>query len=139
MPSQAARRGLASTLFALVLAVVATGCGEAPPKIPIPELGKVSGKVTLGGEPLAGATVVFEPADLAPDRRESRAVTGADGTYEMIYIDDVKGAVLGPLTVRITKLENERQIVPEKYNESSQDVREVKAGENTFDFDLQPN
>ena len=113
------------------------GCGSDDPGIPIPELAPVTGVVTLDGQPLEGATITFEPADLSLDRRESRAVTDSNGKYELVYVDDVKGAVMGPLTVRINKMgENEQSVVPGRYNSKSELQADVKAGSNTFDFPL---
>jgi len=122
--------------FSLALAVSVTGCSRGP------ELGTVTGTVTLDGEPLANAEVVFQPPGGSP----SVATTDSAGRYELEYTKDKPGAVLGTHTVRITaqttKVDesgNEVQVpqrVPERYNYRSQLLREVKRGENKFDFDL---
>lgn len=120
----------------VALSVSVTGCFRGP------ELGAVTGTVTLDGEPLANAEVVFQPPGGSP----SVATTDSAGRYELEYTKDKPGAVLGTHTVRITaqttKVDesgNEVQIpqrVPERYNYRSQLLREVKPGENKFDFDL---
>ena len=77
------------TFFALVLVVI--GCSDAPP------LGKVSGTVTLNGNPVNKAVVVFQPEG-AP---ASRGVADSNGRYELIYQMDTSGAVIGQHRVLI--------------------------------------
>jgi len=124
--------------FAVVLVSVGlAGCGKKEIGISLPELAPVTGVVTLDGQPLEGAIVSFEPDDLNVDRRESRGVTGSDGRYELYYIDDVKGAVLGTLRVRISKLgDDERPVVPDRYNSKTELSANVQPGDNSFDFSL---
>jgi len=56
-----------------------TGCGSGPALIP------VEGKVTVGGQPLAAAKVVFYPTEELPagTRLDIVGVIGADGAYRM--------------------------------------------------------
>jgi hypothetical protein len=82
---------LAFTLVAVSLA----GCGKSNR----PALGQVTGRVTLAGQPLAGALVLFTPAGPG---RTSQGVTDAEGVYELTYLRDIKGANLGHHAVRIT-------------------------------------
>ncbi len=82
---------LAFTLVAVSLA----GCGRSDR----PALGQVTGRVTLAGQPLVGALVLFTPAGPG---RTSQGVTDADGVYELTYLRDIKGANLGPHSVRVT-------------------------------------
>lgn len=81
-------------LFApLVLALVCfTGCGDGLGLAP------VKGTVTLDGQPLAGAEVIFRPADGRP----SLGVTDAEGKYELRYDTDLLGALPGKHKVSIS-------------------------------------
>jgi hypothetical protein len=130
-----------STLAALFCALIAGGCGSSGP-----ELGHVSGKVTLNGQPLAEATVEFIPQSGRP----SVGTTDADGQYVLRYTGDQPGALFGTHTVRITtqvtgfKSEGgeegrdaRKELVPPQYNIESELKREVKPGDNTFDFALE--
>ena len=75
--------------FTLILVVI--GCNDRPP------LGKVSGTVTLNGNPVNKAIVVFQPEG-AP---ASRGVADSNGKYELMYQVDTSGAVIGPHRVHI--------------------------------------
>lgn len=114
------------------------GCGESDD---IPDLGRVTGKVTLGGQPVAKATVQFLPKGGRP----SVGITDANGLYELGYVRNSKGAVLGLHTVRISTYQKADEdsgepaapeTIPAKYNLSSTLSHEVKAGKNEFNFDL---
>jgi hypothetical protein len=78
------------------------GCGSSDQ----PELGTVSGSVTLDGKPLTRVEITFAP-DVG---RPSYGETGDDGMYELIYIRDTKGAKLGKhtITVRSAKVDNSK-------------------------------
>jgi hypothetical protein len=126
-------------LFAVPLTTAACGgCGSSDH----PDLGRVRGTVTLDGEPLADATVAFYP----DEGRASVGTTDSDGEYELTYVGDTRGAVLGPHKVRITMLKEDasaedtvRQAtepIPARYNAQTTLSAEVKEGKNTFDFDL---
>jgi hypothetical protein len=109
-----------------------------------PDVAPVSGMVTLDGEPLEGATVLFQPASGRP----SRGTTDNRGHYELSYTQDRAGAVVGPHTVHITTAETITQDdgtmtatperVPERYNRSSELTVEVPAGgTDSADFQLE--
>jgi hypothetical protein len=112
------------------------------------ELGQVSGKVTLDGQPLAEAVVNFTPTD--GKTKGSTGTTDASGNYTLRYITGYDGAAVGTHTVEIRKVEiipitggeepeyEERQVVPAAYNSKTELTAEVKPGENTFDFPLKP-
>ena len=116
------------------------GCGGSGPK-----LGKVKGRVTLGGQPLEEAEVTFQPT--AEGAAPSADTTDADGRYELMYTFDKKGAVPGEHIVTITTggtflddqgIEVEREEgVPAKYNTQTELRETVKPGSQTIDFDLQ--
>jgi len=62
------------------------------------DMGQVSGVVTLGGEPLEGARVSFYPSG----GRGSLGVTDETGRYELTYLRNEKGAVVGKHQVTIS-------------------------------------
>lgn len=112
-----------------------------------PDLGTVTGVVTLDGEPLQSATIEFQPAKGRP----STATTNADGEYELVYTSDDKGAKIGKHTVWIwtfataddpetgePKVTSEEK-VPVVYNSQSTLTRTVVAGSQEIDFDLESN
>ncbi|HUT95177.1 MAG TPA: hypothetical protein VMY37_37335 [Thermoguttaceae bacterium] len=122
----------------VVLLLGVTGCFRRGP-----ELAPVTGTVTLDGEPLAGAQVEFKPMRGNP----SYGTTDQLGRYELKYTKDKTGGVVGSHVVRITtqttavdpETGSEIQVpqgVPERYNERSQLIREVKPGENQIHFAL---
>ena len=114
----------------------------------------VSGTVTLDGQPLAEATVMFLPVEgkTVNPGPPSVAVTAADGTYRLKTSDDDPGAVAGKHMVRIFTRRTEqadagsdnpnvREIaperVPERYNRNSELTFEVPAeGTDAADFQL---
>lgn len=102
-----------------------------------PDLGSVTGMVTLDGQPLPNAWVTFIQKGFRP----SSDKTDANGRYELNYIRDIKGAALGTHTVKI-ELETPEsapsgiQQLPARYHVDSQMEREVKEGTNVFDFEL---
>ena len=120
--------------WSLVLCLAGCGGPEHPP------VGSVSGVITLDGQPLADATVMFQPADGRP----SQGVTDKAGKYSLTYLDGVPGAKLGTNTVIIrTEIPGEdgqppiaKEKLPKKYHAESELRAEVKSGSNTFNFDL---
>ncbi|MEX2170338.1 MAG: carboxypeptidase-like regulatory domain-containing protein [Pirellulales bacterium] len=107
----------------------------------------VTGRVMLDGQPVPMAEVQFQPED---NGSPSYAVADNDGRYELGYKRGVKGAMVGWHTIRIEsativegpngKITNRPQIVPPRYNDSSELRREVRSDEdNVFDFELTSN
>lgn len=105
------------------------GCGGE-------QFGHVSGKVTLDGEPLAGATVEFSPDGGSP----AYGVTNERGEYKLLFSADQQGATVGQHRVRIFSFNEGRprepERVPVKYNRQSDQIREVKRGHQTINFAL---
>jgi len=119
-----------------------TGCGD-----PGPKLGIVTGKVTLGDEPLEGAAIEFQP--LFPEGKiaYSTAKTDADGFFEMQYSIDRKGVLVGNHQVQISTQDWEKQpdgsnkVIPERvpkwyFGPDSILEFDVQEGDNSADFDL---
>ncbi len=125
-------------LCLLTICAGVTGCSSDSG----PELGFVTGVVTLDGKPLPDANVAFQPEDGAP----SYGTTDAQGRYELVYTPKKKGAVVGKHTVRIstyqvlTEENGGKREIPEKappeFNTETKLFRDVKPGEQTFDFPI---
>ena len=140
-------------LLAGSLLLVFAGCGPA-------EGPEVKGKVTLDGQPLADAQVVFEP--MGKDDVElggGMAKTGPNGEFEFIP-DETTGQTLAPgqyavvISKKIDKQGNTpneedfgqleaagmlRQVLPARYSQRSETTlaAEIKAEEpNQLTFDL---
>lgn len=81
--------------FVTVAAFLAIGCGggDGPSLVP------VEGSVTLDGQPLAEARIIFRPAE---GGRPSNAVTDSDGNYKLQYTEDRIGALPGKHSVSIS-------------------------------------
>lgn len=128
-----------------------SGCGPSDQ----PELGEVTGVITLDGKPLSGIAVVFQPANGRP----ARGTTDAEGKYELTYIRQTKGTKVGPNRVEIAPSEegeadeseaddgesqparkqskSAKPKIPARYNARTELNADVKAGKNTFDFKLE--
>ncbi len=80
-----------------VLALVLAGCGRRA----VP----VQGVVTLDGEPLAGATVVFMPDG---GGRPANGYTAADGMFQLTTFQPNDGALPGTYRVLVQKTEAQK-------------------------------
>jgi len=127
--------GLTPLAWAAPLVLLAA-CGDSGP-----ERAEVTGTVTLDGDPLPEATVVFQPAQGSPSIGE----TGSRGRYRLEYTAGKTGATLGKHRVSITTgcvkgpPGNEKEVperVPPEYNTESQITRQVEPGENVFDLPI---
>ena len=162
LPVAAKRQETATAWWVLAAVILSTttllGCGNRG-------MGKVKGKVTLGGAPISSGTIMFYPANGPGAVGE----IGSVGTYTLRTHKPGDGAVVGthkvaihatsvgPGTLEAPKsLEDELRgsaansgvknlvpgkvtwIVPEKYStpEQSPLTAEVKSGQNTVDFDI---
>ncbi len=111
---------------------------------PLPEMGYVTGRVTLNGQPLAGARVYFSPTEREfelPSGRVERTrtamgITDEDGKYELIYIDDIEGTAVGSNQVMISRMTDGREDIPPEYGMRSTVVKEVALGSQEIDFEL---
>ena len=132
------------------------GCGAPATDYSMVDLVKGYGKVTLDGNALADAVVIFEDAT---DETISYAKTDSGGNYKLQFDSDMAGVKTGKKIVRISttrKLlglssepgEGESdgdpddvkskpvELVPDKYNKDSELVVEVVRGKTQYDFDL---
>ncbi|HEY2252860.1 MAG TPA: carboxypeptidase-like regulatory domain-containing protein [Planctomycetaceae bacterium] len=93
----------------LAMVVLIAGCSEAPAVGPdVGKLVPVSGKVTLDGKPLAGATVNFMPKASAKTGFGATGTTDEAGEYSLeVHIGNGKtseGVLPGIYDVTVTKL-----------------------------------
>jgi hypothetical protein len=115
----------------LLLGLLLDGCRKSGP-----ELAPVSGRVTLNGNPLENADVVFQPDN---GKSPASGRTDAEGHYELAYKRGVTGGPVGQNTVliRVSKeLVRNPPRIAARFNSKSELHREVKAGQNEFDFDV---
>ncbi|QDS87198.1 hypothetical protein EC9_13760 [Rosistilla ulvae] len=123
--------------FLCALTLIA-GCSGPPSDQP--DLGQVTGVVTLDGEPLPAAQIVFQPTE----GRASNGLTDAEGNYVLDFNLDTPGAKVGSHQVRITTFsevdpsqEPTPELLPAKYHSKTELTATVAAGDNEIPFDLQ--
>ena len=134
-----------SYVFVLISMFLLVGCGES-----VSPANKVTGVVTVGGKPIEGATVIFEPSE----GRSATGITDAKGEFTLTTHEEGDGAVEGTHKVAISKAayvpkdtsleelakaEKSKSPVPEKFGstERSELTAKVTAdGKNHFEFKL---
>jgi len=124
---------VASAIFSFAI----WGCGRTSSDHP--ELGEVTGTVTLDGKELANADVTFLPEQ----GRGSSGVTDTSGSYSLRYTGTERGAIVGKHSVRITTAiptdTSTRELLPDKYHVESELSFEVNSGKNVANFHLDSN
>lgn len=149
----------AIAMLAMAMPIAAAGCGESDG---LPRQ-RVSGSVTLDGDPLSGAWIEFRPA--APGSVTAGGATIEGGRYEIprdqglmpgpyrVVITKAappEGAAPAPATVAVKKARAgkaavagpgpfgfARQLIPARYNVRSELNATVEEGKpNSFDFPL---
>lgn len=125
--------------FALVLSFASlVGCFAGPGV----EVGKVTGIVTQGGQPLSDATVTFYPVGGRP----SIGITDEAGRYQLQFTESVQGAMVGTHKVNISyggppppgeadRAKRAKRVLPPT-SVDWPDPIEVTASSNQLDFDL---
>ena len=126
-------------LLTATVVLLALGCGSN-------KFAPVSGTVTLNGQPLANASVSFQP--VAPGGTVEAGVgssgkTGPNGEFTLVSSTGQTGAVVGQHRVRISALEKQagetdarpprggwpmKDKVPAKYNNKSELTVDVPSG-----------
>lgn len=116
-------------------AVVFLGGGCTSRTAGYPDLGLVSGSVTLDGKPLAGIDVLFQPLQ----GRSSSGTTDSQGRYELLFSPVAEGAMVGQHTVSFHQTPDEADVRslarPFKHLRRTFEVH-VQSGRNTHDFEL---
>lgn len=122
-------------LAAVLTLLAASGCGQNPYGTH-----SVTGTITLDGQPLPSARVMFSPTAGRP----SSAITDEQGHYELHYIRDIMGAEAGQHSVSITTeaepFENGQyppERIPRHYNAATTLTANVEEGTNEINFELQ--
>ena len=118
------------------LAVLTAGCG-GPPKA------DVKGKVTLDGQPLKDGWIEFFPID---GKGQTAAAIIKDGEYQAqtsvcmmkvcVNANKVVGKHKAYDTPDSPMIEEVKNMIPAKYNTSSELKAEMKAGPNEHNFEL---
>ncbi|MEW4561048.1 carboxypeptidase-like regulatory domain-containing protein [Bremerella sp. JC770] len=128
---------LASAMLFLLFALsLYPGCSGRDKNLP--NLGEVSGTVTLDNQPMPNVSVAFE----SQSGQVSFGKTDDQGHYELTYRDGVMGAEVGQNKVRIETVMDAppgpgyRDPIPAKYNRDTTLTVDVGEGENTHDFSL---
>lgn len=109
----------------------------------LPKLAEVSGIVTLDGQPLANATVYFEPdkdskiEHASRERpRTSMGITDAKGQFTMIYLDKIHGVAVGKCRVWLSCIGDRGQLVPADHTEANLLFKDVPEGKQKIDFSM---
>ena len=129
-------------VFPLLICVALSGCSKSDPL----NRQQVSGKVLLGGNPVAQGSIEFHPVDT------TGTMSGAVISNGAYTIPAEQGLPPGDYIVRVfssagTEVPQEEfpgesdvaspELIPEEYNVNSQERRTVAAGEdNVFDFEI---
>jgi hypothetical protein len=124
-------RGL--VLFSVsTLLIVLPGCGGPSDQ---PDLGEVSGTVTLDGKPVPGINVLFSP----DTGRPAGAKTDESGYYELVYLAGVNGCKVGPNTVTFEWEPGAENTVaiPERYSGTNGFKIDVKPGSQVVDLPME--
>ena len=112
------------------------GCSDGP------EVASVEDTVTLDGQPLEGALLIFTPKE---GGRQSGGQTGSEGYYELTFSRDQDGALPGTHTIMISTIQEgdpdqgiptAPEKLPAKYNTQTELSQQVESGENVIDFSL---
>ncbi|MCC9609156.1 carboxypeptidase-like regulatory domain-containing protein [Blastopirellula sp. JC732] len=82
--------------LAILALASAAGCGSS--RSDLPDLVNVTGKITVDGKQVPGLRVVFEPEF----GRRSVGMTNESGEFYLEYLTQIKGAVPGKHTVKVT-------------------------------------
>ncbi|UUO09002.1 Ig-like domain-containing protein [Blastopirellula sp. J2-11] len=124
------------TFPAVATGLLLLGCGQSGPAT-----GLVSGAITLNGEPLPSAEVVFYP----DSGRASSGATDENGQYELMFTYDTKGCLPGEHQVVVSTrvLSSDEpdavrmpELVPRKYRKKGELTATVEPGKNVINFDL---
>ena len=130
------------SLSVVVLALACVGCGgggssDAPDTVP------VSGTITMDGEPLADARVVFAAANPADRLRTVSGITDSSGEYELEFTSSQSGAQPGKYLVSVSTYREDEEggaprpeTVPANYNAQTTLTAEVSADSKVHDFEL---
>jgi len=108
----------------------------------VPPLGQVTGTLTINAKPLEGAEIWFYPEKdtlIVDDKKHkvtaSQGRTDAAGRYELTYIGDLKGAVVGTCRVQIVAA-GRQDVAPQYLGYNATATQKVKKGKQIIDLEL---
>ena len=115
----------------VVFSVAVSGCSGSTDQ---PEVGEVTGVVTLDGKPVPGLNILFQPEA----GRAAVGMTNEQGEYELQYLDGVSGCKIGPNTVGFDwPPESPNAVaIPAKHTGPNAFKFDVKPGDNVFDITM---
>lgn len=90
------------------------GCGGDKWTRNLPATVPAKGVVTLDGQPVEGAAVVFAPAD--GGQHTATALTRSDGSFSLNAFPSKSGAVPGEYTIGVSKTVEAGLTVPKNFN-----------------------
>jgi hypothetical protein len=156
--SRSLPRALGSGVVAAALLVLAAvGCSAGKPASNRPQTHPAKGRVTLGGEPVKGATVTFKPEGQGSG---CSGITDDGGNFRLSTFTGGDGAIPGKYRVGVTKFDTAatgvdvnspgyappsvsaappKSLLPESYADPAKSglTAEVFGGKaNVFEFDL---
>jgi hypothetical protein len=133
-------RYFSASVLLVVSLFLAAGCGGGPPRA------SVEGTVTYDGTPIDGGQISFLSVEAKGLNADAEI---KDGKY---HLDANKGPALGGQRVRIlwfkktgkqvvgndppNLVDETIQVIPKKYNDPTGLTADIKAGKNTFNFEL---
>src|SRR5258708_1553349 len=119
--------GSRSAPFWILAAVLLTACGCNSGI----RLGKITRRVTKGGQPVTKVQVIFKPLE---GGRSSEGSADENGYYELLFTFNEKGATLGKHDVTVRKPEkiNSNFVTEQPAIELLHAQVEVQSGSNTF-------
>jgi len=110
-------RRFAAAVLALVVALVAGGCGG-------PRFVNVTGRVTYKGQPVPSTQVRFMPDN---GERPSNGLTGDDGNFTLRYSRTQAGAPTGTYTVFLTYVPSNEEETHQIQPKASKELKAVIA------------
>lgn len=123
MTSEMIRSGWSSAGL-LLLGLLLTGCGQSGNDGITQTLVPMTGIVTMNGQPLANANVLFTPRGSTVGQG-AYGTTEVDGTYELKHRSEKLGIEPGEYTVTITKM-TQKDGSPIPDGKSAADVEAVQ-------------
>lgn len=132
-------KSLCPCFLFLVTFVLVSGCTQGP------ELGDVTGTISMDGEPVENAYVTFLP--MFPEGMELVGKTDSQGVFDVKYSADRNGVPPGKYQILLSTLDDIKEEsgrnrkVPERFpkvyvNNDSPLTFEVKPGPNDVSFDV---
>lgn len=107
------RLAILSLALLVTCSIAVSGCQKKRVKGLVP----AQGVVTLNGEIVAGATVLFSPKEIGGQAGSAQAVTDDEGVFKMTTLDPGDGVYPGEYSVSIIKDKIEGGLSPEEAKE----------------------